>query len=80
MHATVPMLLLSIAAATVQGLPSRAERIAGILAQKPLHTTALMAGAAVTSLPQPRITEPKQRPVAPPIDQMKPLTLEIPDY
>lgn len=40
----------------VQGQPralSRQERIASILAQKPMHTTALLAGAAAMPTPSP---------------------------
>lgn len=40
----------------VQGRPrqlTREERVANILAQKPLHTTALLAGAAAMPTPSP---------------------------
>ncbi|KAL8770106.1 MAG: hypothetical protein Q9209_004144 [Squamulea sp. 1 TL-2023] len=40
----------------VQGRPralSKQERIASILAQKPMHTTALLAGAAAAPTPSP---------------------------
>ena len=39
---------------SIQALPTRTtnlERMAYVLEQKPMHTTALMAGAAVTLLP-----------------------------
>ncbi|KAI4267022.1 MAG: hypothetical protein L6R38_008440 [Xanthoria sp. 2 TBL-2021] len=41
---------------SVQGRPralSKQERIANILAQKPMHTTALLAGAAAMPTPSP---------------------------
>ncbi|KAL8779432.1 MAG: hypothetical protein Q9213_006950 [Squamulea squamosa] len=41
---------------SVQGRPqalSKQERIASILAQKPMHTTALLAGAAAAPTPSP---------------------------
>ncbi|KAL8843386.1 MAG: hypothetical protein Q9176_001999 [Flavoplaca citrina] len=49
-------LLAFVVLPSVQGRPrrlSREERIANILAQKPLHTTALLAGAAAMPTPSP---------------------------
>ena len=44
------LLLSSLCDARVQ-TPAQQRRLASILAEKPMHTTALLAGAAATALP-----------------------------
>lgn len=45
------LLLFSILADARDQSPAQQRRLASILAEKPMHTTALLAGAAATAMP-----------------------------
>ncbi|KAL8794458.1 MAG: hypothetical protein Q9195_002931 [Heterodermia aff. obscurata] len=50
-RALPPLLVLWLLSSLADASPARQQRLASILAEKPMHTTALLAGAAATPMP-----------------------------